>query len=144
AGKLQAGVGTSQVEQGECWRGWDDRSRIARLSERALESDPATVVEWNLPTATGETGGNPEAGRRGAQAWYPDGAGSVYPAGGDAGSATQMGPDVFRSQLRVSTQTLGASGDRSGTAVCDRRISLGGGPGFGEVLRSSVELPSEK
>jgi hypothetical protein len=36
-------------------------------------------------------GGNPEAGRRGTKAWYPDGAGSIDPAGGDAGSATQMG-----------------------------------------------------
>ena len=40
---------------------------------------------------------NPEAGRRGAKAWHPDGIGSIHPAGGDAGSAKQMGPDVFRS-----------------------------------------------
>ena len=31
---------------------------------------------------------------------------SVHPAGGDAGAATQVGPDVFRSQLRVSAWTL--------------------------------------
>jgi hypothetical protein len=41
------------------------------------------------PTTTGATGGNPEAGRRGAKAWHPDGAGSIHSAGGDAGSATQ-------------------------------------------------------
>src|ERR1035438_4950496 len=34
----------------------------------------------------------------GAEAWHPDGAGSIYSAGGDAGTATQMGPDVFRTQ----------------------------------------------
>ena len=39
--------------------------------------------------------GNPQAGRRGAQAGHPDGAGSIYPAGGDAGSAAAVGPDVL-------------------------------------------------
>jgi RNA-directed DNA polymerase len=45
---------------------------------------------------------NPQAGRRGAKAWHPNGAGSpertrkpgIYPAGGDAGSAEAVGPDV--------------------------------------------------
>ena len=36
-----------------------------------------------------KAGGNPEAGRRGAKARHPDGAGSLHPASGDAGSATQ-------------------------------------------------------
>ena len=39
-----------------------------------------------------------------------DGAGPVCPAGGDAGSTRQMGPDVLRTQSRVSSATLGASG----------------------------------
>jgi hypothetical protein len=73
------------------------RSRVTRLSETALASDPGTVVEWDLRAATGETGRDPEAGRRGAQAWHPDGAGSIHPAGGDADSARQVGPDIFRS-----------------------------------------------
>ena len=30
--------------------------------------------------------------------WYSDGAGSVYPAGGDADTATQMGPDAYKPQ----------------------------------------------
>src|SRR6202008_2767241 len=94
-----------------------------------------TVVEWDLCAAAGEAGGDPEAGRRGAKAWHSDGAGSVYPAGGDAGSATQVGRDVFRTQLRVSARTLGTSGGRSGAAVHRRRVSLGGGSGSGEVLR---------
>src|SRR5262249_54138687 len=64
-----------------------------------------------------------------------DGAGSVHPAGGDAGAATQVGPDVFRSQLRVSARTFGASGGGGGAAVHRRRLSLGGGSGSGEVLR---------
>jgi RNA-directed DNA polymerase len=72
--------------------------RAAGLPEAALASDSGTTVEWDLQAATGEAGGNPEAGRRSAQAGHPDGAGSIYPAGGDAGSAKQMGPDVFRTQ----------------------------------------------
>jgi RNA-directed DNA polymerase len=47
----------------------------------------------------------------------PDGAGPVCPAGGDAGPAAQMGPDVLRAQSRVSTATLGASGGGQGAAV---------------------------
>ena len=79
----------------------EDHSRVTSLSATTLASDPGTVAEWDLHAAAGETGRNPEAGRRGAEAWHPDGAGSIHPAGGDAGSATQVGPDVFRSQLRV-------------------------------------------
>src|SRR6202166_4778384 len=52
-----------------------------------------------------------------------------------AGTATQMGPDVFRSQLRVSTWALGASGGGGGAEVYRGWLSLGGGSGFGEVLR---------
>ena len=60
---------------------------------------------------------NPEAGWRGVQAWHPDGVGSIHPAGGDAGSATQMGPDVFRTQLWVSSWAKCASGGGEGAAV---------------------------
>src|SRR5258708_3392427 len=81
---------------------------------------------FRLPTTTGATGGNPEAGRRGAKAWHPDGAGSIDPAGGDAGTATQMGPNILRTQSRVPAETLGASSGSQGTAVHRRRPSLGG------------------
>ena len=46
--------------------------------------------------------------------------------GGDAGSATAVGPNIFRSQLRFSTGTIGASGCSAGTAVHCRRLQLGG------------------
>jgi len=32
---------------------------------------------------------------RGAKAWHPNGVGSIHPAGGEAGSAEAVGPDVF-------------------------------------------------
>ena len=41
----------------------------------------------------------PDGGVR--KLWHPNGAGSIYSAGGDAGSAEAVGPDVFRSQLWV-------------------------------------------
>ncbi len=37
---------------------------VARVSETALASDPGTIVERDVSAATGEAGGNPEAGRR--------------------------------------------------------------------------------
>jgi hypothetical protein len=82
---------------------------VAGLSEAALASFTGATVKWNLPPATGEKSRDREAGWRDAQTGHPDGAGSVYPAGGDAGSATQMGPDVLRTQSRVSSATLSGS-----------------------------------
>src|ERR1022692_3023068 len=103
----------SDPESPASGRRWDDRRRDRRLSETALASHPGTTVERNLRAETGEEGGNPQAGRRGAQAWHPNGAGSVDPAGGDAGSAEAVGPDVFRLQLRVPAGAVGSAG--SGT-----------------------------
>jgi hypothetical protein len=57
------------------------------------------------------------------------------------GSATQMGPDVFRSQLRVSARTLGTSGGGSGPAIYDRGVPLGGGSRFREILGYCFILP---
>src|ERR1035441_6340808 len=109
--------------------------RFRSVLEAALARNPGTVAERDLCAAAGEAGGNPQAGGRGAEAWHPDGAGPIHPAGGDAGTARQMGPDVFRSQLRVSAWALGASGGGTGAAVYRRRLSLGGGSGPGEILR---------
>ena len=39
-------------------------------------------------------------------------------------SAEALGPDVFRSQLRVSPRTLGPSGGGTGAAVYRRRLRL--------------------
>ncbi len=106
----------------------------ARLPEAALARHSGTTVEWDLSTATGETSRDREAGRRDAQAGHPDGAGSVDPAGGDAGAATQMGPDVLRTQSRISSATLGASGGGQGAAVYRRGQPLGGGSRSGKVF----------
>src|SRR5438552_2304918 len=74
----------------------------------------------------------------GAEAWHPDGTGPIYPASGDAGPATQVGPDVFQSQLRVSARALGASGGGSGAAVYCRRLLLVCGLGPREIFRPGL------
>ena len=58
----------------------------------------------------------------GAEAWHPDGVGSIYPASGDAGSAEALGPDVFQSQRRVPAGTVGSSSRGAGAAVHRRRL----------------------
>src|ERR1700737_3712555 len=89
AGKLLAGIQASQSEQRKSGNRRHGSRRALGLPEAALALHTGTAVAWDLPTTTGATGGNPEAGRGGAKAWDPDGAGSIHSAGGDAGSATQ-------------------------------------------------------
>src|ERR1700737_198697 len=128
AGKLLAGIQASQSEQRKSGNRRHESRRALGLPEAALALHTGTTVARDLPTTTGATGGNPEAGRRGAKAWHPDGAGSIDPAGGDAGSATQMGSNILRTQSRVPAETLGASSGSQSAAVYRRRPSLGGGP----------------
>src|SRR5713101_8855954 len=109
AGKLLAGIQASQSEQRKSGNRRHKSRRALGLPEAALALDTGTAVVWDLPTTTGKASRNPETGRRGAKAWYPDGAGSIHSAGGDAGSATQMGPDLLRTQPRVPTETISAS-----------------------------------
>src|ERR1019366_7100865 len=71
----------------------------------------------DLRAEAGKAGRNRQAGRRGAKAWHPNGVGSIYPAGGDAGSAEAVGPDVFRLQLRVPAGTIGSASGGPGAAV---------------------------
>ena len=54
-----------------------------------------TTTKRNLQTATGEAGGDPEAGWRNAQVRHPDGVGSVDPAAGIAGPAAKLGSDLL-------------------------------------------------
>ncbi len=54
-------------------------------------------------------------------------AGPVRPAGGAAGSAEALGPDVLRTQPRFPTGAQRAASGARGAAVHCRRVSLGGG-----------------
>src|SRR6266849_235851 len=137
AGKLPAGFTTSEGQQGERGDRRHESVGVAGLPEAALASPTGTAVERGLPTATGEKSRDREAGRRDAQAGHSDSAGSFCPAGGEAGPAAQMGPDVFRTQSRVSSATLGASGGSQGAAVYRRGQPLGGGSRSGKGFRSS-------
>src|SRR6202521_4173205 len=132
--KLLAGLQASEGEQRKSGNRRHESRRAPGLPEAALALDSGTAVARDLPTTTGATGGNPEAGRRGAKAWHPDGAGSLDPASGDAGSATQMGPNILRTQSRVPAETLGASSGSQSAAVYRCGPSLGGGPRSREIL----------
>src|SRR5580692_635597 len=125
AEELLAGLQASQSEQRKSGNRRHESRRSLGLPEATLALHTGTAVAWDLRTTTGKASRNPEAGRRGAKAWHPDGAGSLYPAGGDAGSATHMGSNVLRTQPRVPAETLGASSGSQGTAVHRRRPSLG-------------------
>jgi hypothetical protein len=75
-----------------------DGMTVEKLSGHLKEHWP--VIREQLLNGTytpqpGETGGNPEAGRRGAQAGHSDRAGSVHPASGDAGIAEELGRNVL-------------------------------------------------
>ena len=101
--------------------------RTAGLPERALADHPGTAAERDLQAAAGEAGGDSQAGRRGAQAWHPDGAGPIHPAGGAAGSASAAG-----TRRSPSTATASGPGGRRirrwpGAAVHGRGLPLGGG-----------------
>src|SRR6266550_3560215 len=63
--------------------------------------------------------------------------GSICPAGGVAGSAEALGPDVLRAQPRFSTGAQRAASGATGAAVHRRRAPRGGGLGFGEIFRPS-------
>src|ERR1700724_320066 len=128
AGKLLAGLQASEGDQRKSGNRRHESRRALGLPEAARALDTGTAVAWDLQATTGATGGNPEAGRRGAKAGHPDGAGSLDPAGGDAGSTTQMGADVLRTQPRIPTETLGATSGSQGAAIHRRRPPLGGGP----------------
>src|SRR6266700_3890845 len=138
AGELPACFTTSEGQQRERGNRRHESVGVTRLPEAALASPTGTTAKWNLPTATGEKSRDQEAGRRDAQTGHPHSAGSVHPAGGDAGAAAQMGPDVLRTQSRVSPATLGASGGGQGATVYRRGEPLGGGSRSGKVFRSSL------
>ena len=116
-GNLKESVETSPSEPRERRRGSDDPPAVAGVSPRAMAGDPRTTVERELSAASGEKGGNPEAGRRGAPIGRPDGAGSIHPAGAVTGLAKELGRDVFRVELRVSPGPLGTSGGGSSAAI---------------------------
>src|SRR3977135_3146487 len=105
-----------------------DRMTVDQLGgylKQHLAGHSGAIAERDLRTETGEAGGNPEAGRRGAQAWHPNRAGSLHPASGDAGSAKAMELDVFPTQLRVSTASIGASRRGPSAAVRCARLRMG-------------------
>ena len=99
-----------------------DGMTVDQLGNHLKQHWPA--IREQLLTKAGEAGRNTETGRRSAQVGHSDGAGSIPPASGHAGSAAAVGPGVFRSQLRFSTREVGSSGSGTGAAVYRRRLRL--------------------
>ena len=56
----------------------NDGRRTPGTPQTTLASDTGTAVARNLRTTTGEAGGNPQAGRRGAKAWHPHGSRELH------------------------------------------------------------------
>ena len=65
--------------------------RIAGLPAGTLASNSRTIDGGDVQAAAGEAGRDPKAGRRGAQAGHPDGAGEDDPAGGVCRSCSHDG-----------------------------------------------------
>src|SRR5438046_872810 len=125
----------SEGQPRKSWGGRDDRFRLEGLPERALASDPGTTADGEVSVPTRTPGGNRKAGRRGAEARHSNGGRSVHSAGGDAGAAKPLGPDVLRQQLWIPAGTVGTSSGGTGAAIYRRGIHVCSGPGSGEILR---------
>src|SRR6266478_4299929 len=138
ASKLEGSIAAGEKQQRQRGHRPDDGRSAWRLSEAALAGHSGAIAERDLRTETGETGGNPEAGRRrGAKAWHPNRVGSLYPASGDAGSAKAMESNVLPIQLWVPTASVGASRRGSSAAIYCARPWMGDRSRLGKIFRSS-------
>jgi hypothetical protein len=110
----------------------ENPARTNRLMEEVCERE-------NLKEALRQVKGNKgSAGMDGVTVdQLTDGAGSFYPAGGDAGSAAAVGSDFLRIQLWFSTGTVSSSSGSSGATVYRCGLQLGGRSRLGKVFRSS-------
>src|SRR5437016_5857324 len=123
-GNLKEAIGQVKANKGSAGidgRTVDELPRLPRIGGHS-----GTVIGWDLYTATGETGGNSEARRRGAQAGHPDGGRPVCAASGDASSAKALGPDLLREQLWIPAGSVHSSGCGAGAAIYGCRLRLGG------------------
>src|SRR5580658_8735818 len=91
----------------------------------------------NLSAAAGQTGRNPQAGRRDQKARRALRRRQTDSAGYAASSPRAVGPDVFRAQLRLSTGALRPSGSGSGATLHRRRLQRRGRSRSRKVFRPS-------
>src|SRR6266702_1433247 len=145
--QVELNLGTGAEGEARSAAARESEARTARTClERPAVVGPsmeAVVERENLKEALaqvkrnkGAAGGDTEGVGRCTVARHSDGARPLDPAGGDAGAASRLGPDVLRDELWLSAEALGASGGGAGAGVYCVRPRRGGGYRSGEVLRS--------
>jgi hypothetical protein len=109
----------------------------------ARDQDPA--ARGHLPTAAGVAGRDPQGWRGRRHTWprHPDGARPLHPAGGAAGAAASLGPDVLRRELWLSARPIRPSGGRPSPSLYRRRARLRGRSRPGEILRPGRPGPPD-
>jgi hypothetical protein len=88
----------------------DDRRRLGGPPEGPWARDQGPAPRRNLQAPAGAAGGDPEGLGRRQAARRAHGARPLHPAGGAAGAASGLGPELLGGELRVPARTLGPSG----------------------------------
>src|SRR3954471_7026064 len=86
----------------------------AASSRSAHHATPPRAARRHLPAPAGAAGRDPRAVGRPTAARGADGARPLHPAGGVAGAASGLGPDLLGGELRVPARPLGPSGGARG------------------------------
>jgi RNA-directed DNA polymerase len=114
-------TGGEENESSRATSGPESPVRADRLMEEVCERDNLKQALRQVKTNKGSAGIDRMTVDQLAdylrQHWPAIRAGSIYPAGGDAGSAEAVGPDFFQSQLRFSAGTLRSSSRGPSAAV---------------------------
>src|SRR5208282_2514679 len=114
-----------------------DGMTIDAAKDYLREPWPNIRAQLLLSAAAGQTGRNPEAGRRDQKARRALRRRQADSAGYAASSPSAVGPDVFRAQLRLSTGALRPSGSGSGATLRRRGLQRRGRSRSRKVFRPS-------
>ena len=134
-GNLKKALARVRRNKGAARHRRHDRRRPGRSPEGPLVRDRVRASRRHLHTAAGAAGGDTEGIGRRSSAWRANGARPLHPAGGDAGVAGGLGPQLFGCELWVPARTLGSSGGGACAGPHPRGLRRRGRSRSGEVLR---------